>query len=62
MSTSMNDELVKLVKTELLPVYIKYHQQLGIEPPQHVVNNPSIINHNRTQQVPALLKPIKNSA
>lgn len=62
MSTSMNDELVKLVKNELLPVYIKYHQQLGIEPPQHVVDNPSIRSASRVPAIPALLKPIKNSA
>jgi hypothetical protein len=61
MSTSMNDELVKLVKTELLPIYIKYHQQLGIEPPSSVVNNPSIHTSTRSPQIPALLKPIKNS-
>lgn len=59
MSTSTQD-IVKLVKDELLPVYLKHHREHIIETPVKVLELIKEMN-TRERQIPALLKPPKNS-
>ena len=60
MSTSTQD-IVKLVKDELLPVYLKYHKEHNIPTPARVLDAVEQAGMIRERQIPALLKPPKNS-
>lgn len=58
MQTSTQD-IVRLVKDELLPVYLKYHREHTIETPKRVLDFIAESGICREPQVPALLKPPK---
>lgn len=60
MSTSDQD-IVRLVKDELLPVYIRYHQEHNLPTPARVLNVVEQAGVVRERQIPALFKPPKNS-
>jgi hypothetical protein len=60
MSTSTQD-IVKLVKDELLPVYIKYHREHNLPTPSRVLDVVEQAGVMRERQIPALFKPPKNS-
>jgi hypothetical protein len=61
MKNAQVEELTRLVNTELLPVYIKYHETLGLPVPKQVINSPAIQSCAQPKPVAALLRPIKNS-
>lgn len=55
------DMMAQLVKNELLPVYLRYHKENHIETPKRVLELIDEIGLPKPQQIPALLKPPKNS-
>lgn len=59
MSTNPQD-IVKLVKDELLPVYLKYHHEHNLPTPTSVLDAVAQVGIIRERQIPALLKPKKN--
>lgn len=60
MNTS-NQDIVALVKDELLPVYIRYHQEHNLPTPSSVLDAVQQVGIVRERQIPALFKPPKNS-
>lgn len=61
MSTNSQD-IVKLVKDELLPVYLKYHREHNLPTPAGVLDVVEQVGVVRERQIPALFKPPKNTA
>lgn len=61
MSTNSQD-IVKLVKDELLPVYLKYHREHNLPTPAEVLDVVEQVGVVRERQIPALFKPPKNTA
>lgn len=61
MKSTAIKELKDLVVHELLPVYLKYHQQHNLPVPTRVVNSEALREATYQKPIPALLKPIKNS-
>lgn len=59
MRTSSED-IVKLVKDELLPVYLRYHREHNLPTPSRVLDVVEQAGVIRERQIPALLKPPKN--
>ena len=60
MSTNTQD-IVALVKDELLPVYLKYHYEHNLPTPNSVLDAVERVGIVRERQIPALFKPPKNS-
>jgi len=58
MATSSSD-IVKLVKDELLPVYLKYHREHTLETPRRVLDFITETGILREPQIPVLFKPPK---
>lgn len=59
--TTSNQDIVTLVKDELLPVYIRYHQEHNLPTPSRVLDAVQQVGIVRERQIPALFKPPKNS-
>lgn len=57
METTPDANLAKLVKEELLPVYLAYHREHTIETPREVLDYMAKTGIYRPPQVAALLKP-----
>lgn len=56
------EDIVALVKDELLPVYLKYHYEHNLPAPTSVLDAVERVGIVRERQIPALFKPPKNSA
>lgn len=59
MNSTEIKELQKLVVQELLPVYLKYHEQQGIPVPKAVATSPLLEQARTAKPVAALLQAPK---